>query len=472
MSNNAELQAAWERVCEALRKELGETIFRSWIAPLRLAEFDAGKVTLRATSRFVRDWVRQNYKDRILALLKRENDQILAIEVVFRQNSKVMPPKMPGDSFSVQNAGGAPSLKHDAHNYGMSSDSSGFAAQASNISMPLDPRLTFDNFVVGAPNELASAAARRVAENTVVTFNPLFIYGGVGLGKTHLMHAIAWQIRAMHPARKVVYMTAEQFMFHFVRSIRSKQQVAFKEAFRNVDVLMIDDIQFIAGRDSTQEEFFHTFNSLVDRNRQVIVSADKSPNELDGIEERLRSRLGWGLVVDIHPTTYDLRLGILKKKEAAQDVRVPLSVLEFLAHRITSNVREVEGAFNRLVAHTSLIGRPVTMETTEQVLSDVLRANDRRITIEEIQKKVSEHFGIRLADMHSPRRARTIARPRQIAMYLSKQLTSRSLPEIGRQFGNRDHTTVMHAVRKVEELCGQDRSFSEDVALLEKMLRD
>lgn len=467
MSDSSWIQFGWDRVTESLRKELGETIYRSWIGPLKVLEFNAGKLTIRATSRFVRDWVRQHYKDRILALARREMPSVLAIEIVHRT--------MPGFAASSKHQDGVflaqegfPSQKkrydfrEDDYKQGL-----GFE-----LSTPLDQRLLFDRFVVGAPNELAYAAAHRVAETQAVTFNPLFLYGSVGLGKTHLMHAIAWHIRQHQPGRRVVYMTAEQFMFQFIRAIRAKNQMSFKEAFRTVDVLMIDDIQFIGGRDSTQEEFFHTFNSLVDRNRQVVISADKAPNELEGLDERLRSRLGWGLVADIHPTNYELRLGILKKKAESHNVPVPAVVLEFLAHRITSNVRELEGAFNRLVAHASLIGRPVTMETAGEVLGDILRANDKRISIEDIQKKVAEHFSIRLSDMHSPRRARTIARPRQIAMYLSKQLTSRSLPEIGRQFGGRDHTTVMHAVRKVEELSSMDRSFAEDVALLEKILRD
>jgi chromosomal replication initiator protein len=246
--------------------------------------------------------------------------------------------------------------------------------------------------------------------------------------------------------------------------------MAFKERFRSVDVLMIDDVQFIGGKDSTQEEFFHTFNTLVDQNRQIVVSADKSPSDLGGMEERLRSRLGWGLVADIHPTTYELRLSILEAKAERLTTQVPPKVMEFLAHKITSNVRELEGALNRIVAQATLVGRDITLESTQDVLHDLLRANDRRITIEEIQKRVAEHFNIRLSDMHSARRARAVARPRQVAMYLAKQLTSRSLPEIGRKFGGRDHTTVMHAVKKIDELRALDASLSEDVDLLRRML--
>jgi chromosomal replication initiator protein len=252
--------------------------------------------------------------------------------------------------------------------------------------------------------------------------------------------------------------------------MRSKDTMSFKEQFRSVDVLMIDDVQFIAGKDATQEEFFHTFNALVDQNKQIVLSADKSPSDLEGVEERVKSRLGWGLVADIHPTTYELRLGILQAKAERVGVAVPVKVLEFLAHKITQNIRELEGALNRITAHATLIGRPITIDSAQEVLHDLIRANDRRVTIEEIQKRVAEHFAIRLADMHSPRRARAVARPRQVAMYLSKQLTSRSLPEIGRKFGGRDHTTVMHAVRKIEELRASDNSFAEDIDLLRRML--
>src|SRR5258708_352780 len=274
------------------------------------------------------------------------------------------------------------------------------------------------------------------------------------------MQASAWHVRTQTPARKVIYLSAEKFMYQFIRALRFKDTMAFKEQFRSVDVLMIDDVQFISGKDSTQEEFFHTFNALVDQNRQIVISADKSPSDLEGMEERMRSRLGWGLVADLHPTTYELRLGILQAKADAARMQIPGKVLEFLAHKITSNVRELEGALNRICAHAQLVGRAITIESAQEVLHDLLRANDRRVTIDEIQKRVAEHYNIRLADMHSARRARAVARPRQVAMYLCKQLTPRSLPEIGRKFGGRDHTTVMHAVRKIEELRTSDRAMA------------
>ncbi|MGQ3028638.1 MAG: chromosomal replication initiator protein DnaA, partial [Ferrovibrionaceae bacterium] len=278
-------------------------------------------------------------------------------------------------------------------------------------------------------------------------------------------------IRQRFPNRKVIYLSAEKFLYEFVRAVRFQDTMAFKETFRSVDVLMIDDIQFIAGKNNTQEEFFHTFNALCDRHRQIIISGDRSPSDLDGIEERIRSRLGWGLVADVQPTDYELRLAILQAKaERAGWRNLAPKVLEFLAHRITSNVRELEGALNRLVAYANLVGRPITLETAQEVLQDLLRANDRRVTIEEIQKKVAEHYNIKFMDMTSARRARVVARPRQVAMYLAKQLTSRSLPEIGRKFGGRDHTTVMHAVKKIEQLRSTDSAFAEDIDLLKRML--
>jgi len=285
------------------------------------------------------------------------------------------------------------------------------------------------------------------------------------------MHAIAWSIKARDKKRTIAYMSAEKFMYQFIRSVRYKDTMAFKEQFRSVDVLMIDDIQFICGKESTQEEFFHTFNTLVDNNRQVIVSADKSPSDLEGMEERLKSRLGWGLVADIHPTTYELRLGILQSKAASASVAIPDKVLEFIAHKITSNIRELEGALNRVVASATLIGRQVTIDSARDVLADLLRTNSRKVTIEEIQKKVASHYAIKLSDMFSAKRSRQIALPRQVAMYLSKKLTTMSLPEIGKNFGGKDHTTVLHAVRKIDESMQNDVNLSEDIKLLIKILQ-
>jgi len=472
-----ELAACWARVRGRLRGECGETVYRSWLRSLTLVRRDGEVVVLSVPTRFVRDRVNTQYGDRLRALWADEDPAVQSVEVIVALGNA--PAADAGHSAGAAAAGAAaPGAALAATAIGGAEEpphagpaASARVADATEVmSAPLDARLTFANFVVGKPNELAFAAARRVADSESVPFNPLFLYGGVGLGKTHLMHAIAWNLREKHPQRRGLYMSAETFMYQFIRALRFKDTVAFKDQFRSVDVLMIDDVQFISGKDSTQEEFFHTFNALVDQNRQVVISADKSPTDLDGLEERLRSRLGWGLVADIHPTTYELRLGILQSKAEKLDVAIPPKVLEFLAHKIASNVRELEGALNRIAAHSNLVGRAVTLENTQEVLHDLLKSNDRRITIEEIQRKVASHFNIRIADMHSARRSRAIARPRQDAMYLSKQLTQRSLPEIGRKFGGRDHTTVMHAVKKIDELRAADRHFDEDVDMLRRML--
>jgi len=330
--------------------------------------------------------------------------------------------------------------------------------------------------VVGKPNELAHAAARRVAEGGPVSFNPLFLYGGVGLGKTHLMHAMAHELHNRQPELRVLYLSAEQFMYRFVQALRDRQIMDFKELFRSVDVLMVDDVQFIAGKDSTQDEFFHTFNALVDQNKQIVISGDRAPGEIKDLEDRIRSRLQCGLVVDLHPTDYELRLGVLQLKAEFYRQQYPglvlaTGVIEFLAHRITTNVRVLEGALTRLFAFASLVGREITLDLTQDCLADILRASDRKVTIEEIQRRVAEHFNIRLSDMIGPKRVRTIARPRQMAMYLAKQLTPRSLPEIGRRFGGRDHTTIMHGVRRIEELMATDSQLADDLQLLRRLLQ-
>ena len=464
-------KSEWDRIKVRLKDEVGDAAYRSWLRPITLHGVNDGDVKLALPTRFMRDWVATHYAERIRTLWGAENPGIRNVEIVVGAvRATAVPASVPAAPVE------APVAPVRAVRAAPPAAVCAPAAAPTNGDMDelgaqLDPRFTFKNFVVGKPNEFAYAAANRVADADVVSFNPLFLYGGVGLGKTHLMHAIAHHIRERNPQRTVLYLSAEKFMYRFIRALRTQDTMSFKEQFRSVDVLMIDDVQFIAGKDATQEEFFHTFNALVDQGRQIVISADKSPSDLEGIEERLRSRMACGLVADIHATTYELRLGILQSKAEQMGVIVPQKVMEFLAHKITSNVRELEGALNRVVAHSQLVGRAITLETTQEVLQDLLRASDRRITIEEIQKKVAEHFTIKLAEMSSARRSRQVARPRQIAMYLAKQLTSRSLPEIGRKFGGRDHTTVMHAVKKVEELKETDQNFAEDVELLRRMLQ-
>ncbi|MEC7587415.1 MAG: chromosomal replication initiator protein DnaA [Pseudomonadota bacterium] len=437
----------WARVTSRMRQDIGEAAWRNWIKPLRVSRLEDGTLTLEANSTLARERVTSQYADRLRVISAAEFGKVRKVEVRVAAQSA---PRMSQQKPTPANFGAKP------------------GAEA--LGAGLDPRYTFANFVVGKPNELAFAVARRTAESATVAFNPLFLYGGVGLGKTHLMHAIAWHIREQDPSRNVVYLSAEKFMYRFVQALRFRDTMSFKEQFRSVDVLMIDDVQFISGKDSTQEEFFHTFNALVEDGRQVIISADKSPTDLEGMEERLRSRLGWGMVADIHPADYELRLGILQSKAERARITFPDKVLEFLAHRISSNVRELEGALTRIAAHASLVGREITIDSAAELLSDLLRASSRQISIDEIQKQVAAHYDVRVAEMFSARRARNIARPRQVAMYLAKTLTSLSYPEIGRRFGGRDHTTVMHAVRSIEGLINTDDSINEDVQLLRSLL--
>lgn len=451
----AEISALWKQVHKDMRAEFGEAIFRSWLKPLALEAFYHGTMEISVPTRFMRDWIQTHYAQRIEEMCNEASETIKKVQFVVVQGTAM------NDSFDDQPVEDAAQTKKANQNR---------KDAIASIASPLDERFKFESFVVGKSNALAHAAARRVVESATVPFNPLFIYGGVGLGKTHLMHAIAHALEEQSPEKTVMYLSAEKFMYQFVRALRANDTMNFKEQFRSVDVLMIDDIQFISGKESTQEEFFHTFNALVDQNKQIIISADKSPGDLSGIDERLRSRLAWGLVADIQPTSYELRLGILETKRAQLQADVPDSVLEFLALKVTSNIRELEGALNRIVAHADVSKQEITLESTQEVLQDLLRSHDRRITIDEIQRKVAEHYNLRVADMHSARRARNVARPRQIAMYLAKKLTARSLPEIGRKFGGRDHTTVMHAVRKVEELIAEDAQISQDVDVVRRAL--
>ncbi|WP_428927128.1 chromosomal replication initiator protein DnaA [Marinibacterium sp. SX1] len=470
-------QEKWGQLRENLLRTIGHNNYKNWIEPLEFSKLSDGVAVFNVPTTFTGNYVLRNFGDLILYELNNAGERVQrvtfevanmtsrpaaraergAAEAPVRQPDEITPPA------TSRTEGDRPAAQ------------SRFDALEELQAAPLDARFTFDSFVVGKPNELAHAAARRVAEGGMVTLNPLVLYGGVGLGKTHLMHAIAWELQAKHPELNVLYLSAEQFMYRFVQALRERRMMDFKHLFRSVDVLMVDDVQFIAGKDSTQEEFFHTFNALVDQNKQIIISADQAPGEIKDLEERLKSRLQCGLVVDLHPTDYELRLGILQTKVQAYrntypDLQIAPGVLEFLAHRISTNVRVLEGALTRLFAFASLVGREIDMDLTQDCLADVLRASERKITIEEIQRKVSDYYNIRISDIVGPKRVRSFARPRQVAMYLCKQLTSRSLPEIGRRFGGRDHTTVMHGVKRIEELKLTDGQIAEDVEMLRRAL--
>ncbi|TVQ53811.1 MAG: chromosomal replication initiator protein DnaA, partial [Rhodobacteraceae bacterium] len=377
----------WPALADGLRVAIGDAAHARWIAPLCFVAVEGGVGRFTATTHYVAEYVERTYGDDIVAVLRAARVPVDRVVITVAEPRTAPAPN--GAGFAEPE----PETADDER------------------SAPLDGRFTFDSFVVGKPNELAHAAARRVAEGDTISYNPVFLHGGVGLGKTHLMHAIAWRIREVRPHKKVLYLSAEQFMYRFIKALRSKDTMGFKQEFRSVDVLMVDDVQFIAGKDSTQEEFFHTFNALIDAGKQIVISADRAPGEIDGLEERIRSRLQWGLVADIHPTTYELRLGILQSKAEAAAAANPGLIVEprvlaFLAHRIVSNVRVLEGALTRLVAFATLVGRPITLDTANECLADLIKQHDKKVTIDEIMRKVAEHYCLRLSDMTSARRAR------------------------------------------------------------------
>jgi chromosomal replication initiator protein len=439
---------AWAQVQTGIQRDIGEHNFKAWIAPLDFREIEARTLHLASPTDFIGNWVTQNFQDVILrhasaAGLDATRIACTTASARGRATSRPTPDEAAARPRRLENA--------------------------------LDRRFTFDSFVVGKSNELAHAAARRVATGGSVTFNPLFLHSSVGLGKTHLMQAIAWELLARDPQTRILYLTAEQFMYRFVQALREKATMDFKQTFRGVDVLLVDDVQFIAGKDSTQEEFFHTFNALVDQGKQVVISADRSPAQISDLEERITTRLQSGLVVDLHPADYELRLGVLMQRydnlrETQPDFHIASDVLEFLAARISQSIRVLEGAIHRLAAYADLIGGEVTLDKAQDTLADLLRQSERKLTIEAIMKETCEHFNLRMSDMTSARRSRSVARPRQMAMYLAKKLTPRSYPEIGRKFGGKDHTTVLYAVRRVEELIASDLQVAEDLELLQRKL--
>ena len=454
--NNAalsEIETKWSDVIALLEKEVGTTTVKNWIHPLVILSDENQTLKFSAPTRFLADWVRSHYTDAIRRLWSSVNGSIFSVEFTVDASATKLPAKDQTDDKTQ-----APANENGSKT-------------VLELGSRLDPKMTFETFVVGSSNALAEAAARRVAENEMAVFNPLFFYSSVGLGKTHLMHAIGWEIKSQYPEKRVSYLSAEKFMYQFVRAIRENDTVTFKQALRDVDVLMIDDIQFISGKASTQQEFIHTFNALLDEGKQVIIAADKNPAEINGLDKRLQSRLAGGLMVDIQPADFALRAEILRRKAAIAGKTIPDEVLDFLAEKIATNIRELEGTLNRLIAHADLINQKITLESTQKILGDLFRAHDKKITIDDIQKQVVSFYDLKLGDMTSTRRLRAIARPRQIAMYLAKKLTPASLPHIGREFGGRDHTTVMHAVRKVEDLIKTDELLAADITKLENRLQ-
>jgi chromosomal replication initiator protein len=469
-------QERWQQVKKRLRVELGEDVFTSWFARIELETIEQGTIRLSVPTRFLRNWIQSHYSEKVLGHWQTEDPVINRLELSVRSAAiRPLPvkPKCAESSVpprelrevprnGVEARAGAPFMSvHEALG-----------------GSPLDPRLSFETFIVGRSNTLANAAARQVATSRrgePLMFNPLYVHAGVGLGKTHLLQAITWAGNGGD--RKVLYLTAERFMYGFVSALRSQTTLAFKEAVRAIDVLMIDDLQFLQGR-STQAEFCHTLNALIDAGRQVVIASDRPPADLESLDDRVRSRLAGGLVVEIGSLGEELRLEILKSRIAAACIHhpgfeVPAAVLAFIAKSVTHNGRDLEGAVNRLLAHSKLTGRSVTLEMAEREMRDLIRpAEPKRVRIEDIQRVVARQYNVSRADLLSSRRTANVVRPRQVAMYLAKVLTLRSLPEIGRRFGGRDHTTVLHAVRKIENLAGSDSALAEEIESLKRQLQE
>ena len=446
------LAAAWMAIRTGLRRDCGARTFDGWLKPAELGDFDpdSGSLELVMPSQFMADWVRSHFGERLQLAWRTTLPVVRDVRVVACEGGPRPGPLLILDEAPI------PAER---------------AAAAAHPRPAFDLRYSFSSFVIGKANEVAATAARTLAESATVTFNPLFLHGGTGRGKTHLLHALGQRFLELHPQAQVVMMSAEKFMVEFVRAIRENDTIGFKQRLRSADLLLIDDVQFIAGKESTQEEFFHTMNEIISAGKRLVITSDRAPQDLDGIAPRILSRLSWGLVADINAADLELRYNILLAKLALlPGVTMPDSVVDFLARRLTNSIRELEGALNRIGAYAMMTGRAIDLPFVEEVLANVLRANQRRISIAEIQTRVAEHYCIRKAEMVSARRAREVARPRQVAMYLSKQLTPKSLPDIGRRFGGRDHTTVIHAVKQIEKLRASDPDIDAAVRLLTRQL--
>ncbi len=430
--------ALWDRCLRLLQAELPEQQFNTWIRPLQAIE-DGRNLKLLAPNRFVIDWLQDHYVERILEIIDGSAPgRELVLEVGSRDKPAPAPRRAPVTPLGSSEPAPPP------------------------VASRLSPSFTFSSFVEGKSNQLARAAASQVGENPGKSYNPLFIYGGVGLGKTHLMHAVGNAILASNPAARVVYVHSERFVGDMVKGLQHNKISEFKRSYRSLDALLIDDIQFFAGKERSQEEFFHTFNALLEGQRQIVLTCDRYPKEVSGLEERLKSRFGWGLTVAIEPPELETSVAILMSKAAAENVELPEEVAFFIAKRIRSNVRELEGALRRVMANARFTGRPINLDFAKEALRDLLALQERLVSIENIQKTVADYFKIRVADLLSKKRSRSVARPRQIAMALAKELTNHSLPEIGDAFGGRDHTTVLHGCRRIESLRETEKRVDDD----------
>ena len=435
----------WQRCLEHLQEEYPAQQFNTWLRPLQ-CEIEESTLVLLAPNRFVIDWVKKHFYERIKELvgqLSSDAIKLVSIEI----GSKMIKPIVVDEQSAKSAPSVKPSPKKSADHY---------------KNTYLNKKFVFDSFVVGNSNQLAQSAAEAVAERPGDAYNPLFIYGGVGLGKTHLMHAIGNAILKNNPEAKVLYLHSERFVADMVKALQTNAINEFKRFYRSLNALLIDDIQFFAGKDRSQEEFFHTFNALLEGQQQIILTSDRYPKEIEGVEERLKSRFGWGLTVAVEPPELETRVAILISKAEQANIDLPYEVAFFIAKRIRSNVRELEGSLRRVIANAHFTGKPITIEFVNEALRDLLALQDKLVTIENIQKTVAEYYKVKVADILSKRRSRSIARPRQMAMTLAKELTNHSLPEIGDHFGGRDHTTVIHACRKVKELVQEGGDFAED----------
>lgn len=460
----------WEKCLSSLENEFPSQQFNTWIRPLQ-AVYTDGKLVLLAPNRFVLDWIAERFLTRINELVKHFCDSNDPPNVLLEIGSKRAETLKPVEPVKAQ---AAPSSVSSSLPSFSSVKVSPFAApetaDTATFQSNLNSNFTFDNFVEGKSNQLAKAACLQVAENPAGAYNPLFLYGGVGLGKTHLMHAIGNQIIRNNPRARVLYLHSERFVADMVKALQTNAMNEFKRYYRHVDALLIDDIQFFAGKDRSQEEFFHTFNALLESQQQVILTCDRYPKEINGVEERLKSRFGWGLTVAVEPPELETRVAILMSKAEQTNLHLPYEVAFFVAKRIRSNVRELEGALKRINANAHFTGKAITLDFVKEALRDLLALQDKLVTVENIQRTVAEYSKIKIADLLSKRRNRSVARPRQIAMALAKELTNHSLPEIGDAFGGRDHTTVLHACRMIAELRQTDASIEEDYTNLLRIL--
>ena len=444
----------WAITKSQISKIVKEIVWQAWIEPLQFVEYKNKILYLSASSALISSRAETQYYETIFFEANKYFDNLKEIKVVKMNSTKEK------------------SLPVEKNNIDMniSTENKTSISFMDSISIKLNTKLTFQNFVVGNSNQMPFAASKRITQNQLSSYNPLYIHGNVGMGKTHLLNAIAIELNQKHPSLKTVFMSAERFMYQFIKAIRSKDTIKFKDQFRSLDVLIIDDIQFIGGKESTQEEFFYTFNDLINQGKQIIISSNKSPFELLDLDEKLKSRLGGGLVVDFLPTNFELRMNILNKKVNQLNLDIPHEVLEFLATEISNNIRELEGALNRICANYELNGREICLENAKELLSDLLNVNEKKISINSIQEQVALYFDLKVYDMTSSRRSISIARPRQMAMYLCKVMTSCSYPEIGKAFGGKDHTTVIHAVKKIATLSTQDLSLQNKLKSLKKLI--